>query len=258
MTNQEMRKIAMKQSAEDIGCSAEDFLQSRNIVVPFHLGSRAKICYRLPIVCYFISYGTNVVAASCDAIFDVIRAYVERFDFIGCFETPNMYWLNHKLAPLGYTVCIMAEYFLPDLSRLKKRSCPYELRILEQSDFEALYVPAWSDAICFERKQHDVLGIGAYDHGKLVGLAGGSTDAEEMWQIGVDVLPEYRRQGVASSITSNLALEIIARGKVPFYCSRWSNISSVRNAIKSGFLPAWIEMAVKPVSAAEEMNRRTI
>ena len=102
------------------------------------------------------------------------------------------------------------------------------------------------------------LGIGAYDHGKLVGLAGGSTDAEEIWQIGVDVLPEYRRQGVASSITSNLALEIIARGKVPFYCSRWSNIPSVRNAIKSGFLPAWIEMAVKPVSAAEEMNRRTI
>ena len=125
-------------------------------------------------------------------------------------------------------------------------------------DFEDLYVPEWSDAICYERKQYDVLGIGAYDHGKLVGLAGGSTDAEEMWQIGVDVLPEYRKQGIASAVTSNLALEIIARGKVPFYCSRWSNIPSVRNAIKSGFQPAWIEMAVKPISVVEDLNNRKI
>ena len=258
MINQDMLKIAMRQSAEDIGCSEEDFLQSHNVVVPFHLGSKAKICYRLPIGCYFISYGNNVVASSSDAIFDIIKAYVEQFNYIGCFETPNMYWLNQNLAPLGHTVCIMAEYFLPDLSRLKKLSCAYELRILEQSDFEDLYVPEWSDAICYERKQYDVLGIGAYDHGKLVGLAGGSTDAEEMWQIGVDVLPEYRKQGIASAVTSNLELEIIARGKVPFYCSRWSNIPSVRNAIKSGFQPAWIEMAVKPISVVEDMNNRKI
>lgn len=41
-----------------------------------------------------------------------------------------------------------------------------------------------------------------------------------MWQIGVDVLPEYRRMGIASSLTSNLAIEIIERGKVPFTAVR--------------------------------------
>ncbi len=98
----------MRQSAEDIGCSAEDFLQSRNIVVPFHLGSKAKICYRLPIGCYFISYGNNVVASSSDAIFDIIKAYVEQFNYICCFETPTMYCLNQNLAPLGHPVGIRA------------------------------------------------------------------------------------------------------------------------------------------------------
>ena len=62
-----------------------------------------------------------------------------------------------------------------------------------------------------------------------------------MWQIGIDVLPEYRRHGIASALTARLASEILKMGKVPFYCCAWSNISSVRNTIKSGFRPAWVE-----------------
>ena len=77
-----------------------------------------------------------------------------------------------------------------------------------------------------------------------------------MWQIGVDVLPDYRRQGVASALTSRLAKEIIAREKVPFYCSAWSNIRSARNAIKSGFIPAWVEMTAKPEAVVKEMNKK--
>ena len=99
-----------------------------------------------------------------------------------------------------------------------------------------------------------MLAVGAYDDGKLIGLAGCSADAEEMWQIGVDVLPQYRRKGIASALTSKLALEILERGKVPFYCTAWSNVRSVRNAIKSGLIPAWAEMTVKPLPLVEEMN----
>ena len=73
-------------------------------------------------------------------------------------------------------------------------------------------------------------------------------------QIGIDVLPEYRRQGIASAITSLLAVEILERGKVPFYCCAWSNIKSARNAIKSGFKPAWAQMTVKTIDMINEMN----
>ena len=100
-----------------------------------------------------------------------------------------------------------------------------------------------------------VLGIGAYDGGRLVGLAACSADCDSMWQIGIDVLPAYRRQGIASALTSRLAAEILARGKVPFYCCAWSNIKSARNAIKSGFRPAWAELTVKPAEFVEKMNR---
>ena len=101
----------------------------------------------------------------------------------------------------------------------------------------------------------DKLAVGAFDSGKLVGLAGCSADCETMYQIGVDVLPEYRRQGIAAAITSRLALETLALGKVPFYCATWSNIQSVRNAIKSGFRPAWVELTARSSEFVDKVNR---
>ena len=155
----------------------------------------------------------------------------------------------------GYRVCFMAEYFLPDMERLKRLECNYVLKVLEQKDFADLYLPMWGNALCADRKELDVLGVGAYDGEKLVGLAACSADCDNMWQIGVDVLPEYRRMGIASSLTSNLAIEIIERGKVPFYCCAWSNLKSVKNALRSGFVPGWVEMTVKAASLVDEMNK---
>lgn len=255
MTNKEILQIAMEQSAKDIGCKSEDFLKSENIVVPFNLGADAKKYYKLPIDCNFISYGNNIVASATDKCMETVKEYVNKFEFYHCFETPNMRWLNERLEPMGLTVCFMAEYYLPDFELLKERPCPYELRVLEQSDFKNLYKPEWSNALCEDRKELDVLGVGAYDQNKLIGLAGCSADAKDMLQIGVDVLPEYRRQGIASALTSKLALEILKRDKVPFYCTAWSNIRSVRNAVKSGFIPAWAEMTVKSVEKVKEFNK---
>lgn len=257
MTSKEMFQIAIAQSAEDVGCKADDFLADTNIVVPFQLGTNAKSYYKLPIGGNFISYGNNIVAAAAEELKDVAGEYIQKFEFYHCFETPNLHWLVKHLEPFGQTVCFMAEYYLPDLNKLSDLPCEYELRVLEQADFQDLYLPEWSNALCRDRKHLDVLGIGAFDGNKLVGLAGCSADAEKMWQIGVDVLPEYRKKGVGSAITAKLASDILARDKVPFYCSAWSNIRSVRNAIKSGFLPAWVEMTIKPISKVDEMNENT-
>ena len=138
---------------------------------------------------------------------------------------------------------------------LKPLECEFETRLLSKEDFCELYKPEWSNALCKARKNLDILAYGAYDNDILIGLAGCSMDCEDMWQIGVDVLPKYRRKGIASALTSKLALEIIKRGKVPFYCCAWSNLKSVGNALKSGFKPAWVEMTVKETSFTDEMNK---
>ena len=254
LTNKDILRIAMEQSAADIGCRAGDFVSDKNVIVPLKLGPNAKRYYRLPIGCNFISYGSNVVAAATDETADIVAEYISKFEFYHCFETPNMHWLNERLSPLGLTTCFMAEYYLPDVNRLSALPCEYDMKVLEKGQFDDLYLPEWPNALCSDRKHLDVLAVGAYDGGKLIGLAGCSADADEMWQIGVDVLPEYRRKGIASALTSKLALEILERGKVPFYCTAWSNIRSVRNAVKSGLIPAWAEMTVKPVETVNSMN----
>lgn len=244
----------MQQSAVDANCSAEDFLRKENIIVISKENPAARKYLALPFVCDLTSYGTNIVASIDEKYRSIVSDYISRFSVAHCFETPNLHVLNDAMQKEGFRVCFMAEYFLPDLEVLKPLSCPYELKVLHAKDFAPLYTDAWSNALCKMRPELDVLGIGAYDGETLIGLAGCSADCETMWQIGVDVLPEYRRQNIASALTSRLALAVLEREKVPFYCAAWSNIRSVRNAIKSGFRPAWVEMTVKSIGFVEEMN----
>ena len=255
MTNKDMLQIALRQSAEDIGCRADDFLLDHSVTVPFCLGANARKYLKEPITCTLVSYGSNVVAAAQEEVLDIVSEYIGRYEYFHLFETPNIHWLNEHLMERGHKVCFMAEYYLPDVNRIPDLDCGLEIRLLEQEDFAQLYLPEWGNALCKDRKHLDVLGAGAYDRGKLVGLAGCSADCEEMWQIGVDVLPDYRQRGIASSLTSRLAKEILARDKVPFYCSAWSNIRSVRNGVKSGFIPAWVELSAKPQKIVDEINR---
>ena len=255
MTNQEIMRIAMEQSARDLNCRAEDFLRSENVIVKSYIGPEARRYYKEPVPCNLVSYGNNIVASVKDEYREIVETYMERYTFYHCFETPNMLVLDEALRKEGQRVCFMAEYFLPDIDLLRPLECPYELKLLEQKDFAELYIDTWSNALCADRKELDVLGIGAYEHGRLIGLAGCSADCDAMWQIGVDVLPEFRRKGIASALTGRLALEIIEREKVPFYCSAWSNVRSARNAVKSGFLPAWVEMTAKPQKIVEDLNK---
>lgn len=254
MTNQELLKIAMQQSAYDCNCNPEDFLKDKNVIVISRDNPNARKYLTLPFECDLVSYGNNIVASVREDLIDIVSEYINKYQVERCFETPNMHVLNDEMQKKGLRVCFMAEYFLPDISVLKELPCRYELRILHQPDFEGLYTKEWSNALCEKRKHLDVLGVGAYDKGRLVGLAGCSADCDSMYQIGIDVLPEYRKKGIASSLTSKLALEIISRGKVPFYCAAWSNIRSLRNAIKSGFRPAWVELTVKSAGFVNEMN----
>ena len=260
MTNREILKIAMEQSAVDLCAKASDFEKSENVVVTSHENDGARRYLKLPFSCQLVSYGNNIVASVSPEFKEITEKYINTYPIEHCFETPNLHVLNEALTKKGQKICFMAEYFLPHVDVLRQRDAedvvPYKFRLMTQEDFADLYLPEWSNALCEHRKELDVLGVGAYDGDRLVGLAGCSADCDSMWQIGIDVLPEYRRQGIASALTSRLANEILNRGKVPFYCAAWCNVKSVRNAIKSGFRPAWVEMTAKSFETVDGMNKK--
>ena len=254
-TKQQILEIAMSQSAIDLNCSAQDFLKEENRIVRSAANERARKYLALPFLCNLVSYGNNIVASVSQPFEGITWDYINRFSSVHCFETPNLHILDDALFKQGARICFMAEYFLPDPTLLTELPCPYEIKQLTPADFRGLYLPQWSNALCEKRKELDVLAVGAYDGKTLIGLAGCSADCEMMWQIGIDVLPAYRKQGVASALTARLALEILKRDKVPFYCAAWSNIRSVRNAARCGFRPAWVEMTAKPIEFIDELNR---
>lgn len=254
MTNKEIFEIALKQSAIDCNCSPDDFLKSENVMTISKANHKARKYLPLPFECGMVSYGSNIVAQTSERLADVTKSYIDKYPVTHCFEAPHINVLNDLLLPYGFKVCFMAEYFLPDVTKLRRLDCPYEMRILHKADFENLYKPEWSNALCEKRKELDILGCGAYHKDKLIGFAGCSADCDDMYQIGIDVLPEYRRLGIASALTSNLACEILSLGKVPFYCAAWCNIPSVRNAVKSGFSPAWVELTARDTDFVDQMN----
>ena len=255
MTNDKIWEIALKQSAIDCNCSPEDFFSDKHVITLSQKNEKARKYLPLPFELDMVSYGNNIVAQTSERVKKAAETYLASCMTAHCFETPNIHALDSLLLPYDLKVCFMAEYFLPDINALFPIECKYELRVLHSEDFFELYTPEWSNALCEKRKELDVLGVGAYDNGRLVGLAGCSADCEDMYQIGIDVLPEYRRQGIAASLTSHLAIEILKLDKVPFYCAAWCNLKSVRNAIKCGFRPAWVELTARNIKFVEELNK---
>ena len=119
LTNQDIWKIALQQSAYDSDCLPEDFLKTENVVTISQKHPLARKYLKLPLSCDLVSYGCNIVAQASEEIAPLVRQYIDRYPVEHCFETPNLHVLGEKLAPYGQKICFMAEYFLPDVELVK-------------------------------------------------------------------------------------------------------------------------------------------
>lgn len=143
MTKQEILQTAVRQSAIDLNCKEQDFMDSKNHIVLSSHNAEARKYLELPFSCNLVSYGNNIVASIQEEYRYPVEDYINRYSVEHCFETPNMHVLNDALQDKGLRICFMAEYFLPDPDRLKETCCPYELRVLRQEDFKDLYTAQW-------------------------------------------------------------------------------------------------------------------
>ena len=224
-------ETAMRQSARDIGCEPEDFLKAANTVVISSPRPDAKVYLQKPQDFFLVKYGSCEVVAVNEKIYEPMVEYFAKKEYLNVAG----------LSDFGLKVSYQTIHYLPTDKQIAL-TCRYETKVLHPADFAGLYLPEWSNALCEKRKELDMLAVGAYDGEKLIGLAGASKDCEDMWQIGIDVLPEYRMQGIASALTSQLSEEIKKLGKLPFYTTNFGNVSSMKNAHKCGFKPAWIQI----------------
>ena len=106
MTNLEINQIAVKQSAIDSGCSAEDFYLRENKVVISKKNPDARKYLELPFYCDSTSYGDNIVASVSGELFDTVSDYINKYPVEHCFETPHLLVLMEKLKPFYLNICL--------------------------------------------------------------------------------------------------------------------------------------------------------
>lgn len=88
----------------------------------------------------------------------------------------------------------------------------------------------------------DVLATVARRNQTVVGIAGASADSDDLWQIGVDVVPAYQGRGIGKALVSELTAAVLAAGKVPYYTAALSNLRSSHVALSLGYWLAWLEV----------------
>lgn len=82
----------------------------------------------------------------------------------------------------------------------------------------------------------------ARDKGKMIGVAGAAeSSVNGVWEIGVDVMEEYRNARLGTCLVRGLTEQLLARNIVPFYSASVTNIGSQMVASRCGYRPFWID-----------------
>ena len=86
MTNQEMLRIAMAQSAIDLCAESADFEKRENVVVTSRESEGARRYLKLPSSCQLVSYGNNVVASVSPEFREIAENYINKYPVSTCLK----------------------------------------------------------------------------------------------------------------------------------------------------------------------------
>jgi RimJ/RimL family protein N-acetyltransferase len=251
MNNKDIKHIAAKQSAIDLNCSIEDFFQQKNKVVLSQLNAGCKKYFEQPHFCQFACYGNSLVASVDKRIEEFMTSFVSKHLGFRCFDMPQLNILNTELNKYKKCVGAIAEYYLPDITKAREVNLDFDIKILIGDEITKLYDDdRFHMALSYscESERRDMIAVVGYKNGEIIGVAGASNDSATMWQVGIDVIPNFREKGIASVLTKIITNEILKLDIVPFYGTAWSNIASKNTAISSGYKSAWVELAATDIS----------
>lgn len=251
-TKTEILQIAKSQLALDYNCQVSDFEKNTNTIVENNLKEGRRIydtdgCF-FKILCFV---GKAIISTS-PMIMPWCEEKLLNRDGAWLIEYPKLRAIDKKLQEFGHEIADVHHYYLPNPNIILIEPIAnikwYELEDILQFEDDDRF----GEAFAFEENHPDVLAVAAFEGENIMGMAGASADSDTMWQIGIDVLPEYRGQGLGTKLTILLKNEILRRGKVPFYGTVESHFHSQNVAVNAGFFPAWAELY--SISKEEEDN----
>lgn len=239
-----MNDILCKQLAIDYCCSEEEVRDERHHFTTYQfLEGRRR--FREETECYLkvaVINGKLLFSGAPEMMNWCKEKYADA-DAEWFFEAKNIRGLNDRLHEDGYQIKMMHPFFISEMVMDVQTDgydiCWYHEEEIEQFRENNRYPEAYS----FYEGAPDVIGVSAIKDGKILGMAGASSDSPWMWQIGINVEKEARKKGIATMLVTLLKNEILRGGHLPYYGTGFSHIASQRVALGAGFLPTWTEIA---------------
>ena len=223
MTKEIILDTVKEYIAESLNCTKKDLEKDATVFVPNDKQKDPflEIC----------TIGQAVVVSASPAILPKVQKLVEGKSRDEIFEIPFVY---------GQSI-----YYVPDLKLLQKKPLneQYQYELLQGNEIQKLRgIKGFENSLAFDEEGHTPTCIVFYamKDGEIIALAGASQESDKMWEMGVDVKAEYRSEGLASILVSNLAVAIMEQGIVPIYCASVTNVGSQAVAHRSGLIPCWV------------------
>lgn len=172
-----------------------------------------------------------VLVSASENLYEIAKERLNGKNVYEIFEFPFVY---------GQSI-----YYIPDVDRLEMQDeiSDYEFRLFDGNTSKIELTSGFENAITFDENGKCISQIAycAYDNGKIIGVAGADKVNDDIWEVGIEILPEYRKSGLATILTKNLTMKILEKGIVPIWCASSTNIGSQAVAGRSNYIPLWVE-----------------
>lgn len=231
--------------AEEYHCDIQDFAKEENTLT-FAVPRKVKRAFS-PDTCFFgmITMGAGAVITADKHLHDFLKKFMYGRMGHWLFELPNLFPLEKELNRFGYSLTgTFHTFFLKnEVTSTKKLSVQWsygdDILVFSEDD-------RFSNVI-FPHKTPNI-SVCAHDDDRMMGIASATEDAPHFMQIGVDVLPKYRSQGVGTALVTFLGQKILQNGDIPYYMTSAANCHSWNLALNAGFRPIFAEIGAVKLS----------
>ncbi len=241
-----MNEILTRQLAIDFCTDVDSVLSKANIFTEYKRREGRRIFQEKECYLKIAAVNGKILASGKKEIIEWVREKYKNGNAAWFMDMESLHELEEGLSNFG---CCIGQahpfYIATNQSEVDIKN--YDIRLFVGEELEQFRGDErFGEAFIFDVLPKDEIGVGAYKNGKILGMAGATSDSDMMWQIGINVMPEAEGLGIGTMLVSIIKNEILSRGKLPFYGTSMSHIASQRVALSAGFTPAWAELYCVP------------
>lgn len=180
-----------------------------------------------------LAYRNCVVVCTSEDLYYKVRELLQNKNRDEIFELPLVYGQTIHYVP--------NDNYINDVSVSLNYECEY---LFERDILSLVGLIGFENSLAFDENgstSTKAVCI-AKEKNKIIGAAGAAeSPVNGVWEIGVDVMEEYRNARLGTYLVRGLTKELLARNIIPFYSASVTNIGSQMVASRCDYIPFWVD-----------------